>query len=323
LGTHLTGVRPELSILFVGLFSRCSSVGSSVLFGSLLLHFSWRTSLQVVGAMCIASVVMFRLVIKLSNLDHLLEKVPALAPAQAALGVEASPDDVAGPAPSPGNAHSIQSLADVSTYLKRIFQEPEFLLLIAYAIGLELSLGLQLFVSAFLHSIYRESIAESAIYSGTMNFGEVLSLVLGISVFALGMRRKSVWHLIMAQTFIGMCVSATIVAFNVSFSMFVVLGTVLGFTTTLGGYLVVPLHCIELAKVRSTGDIAARVTIVDGLAVIVGAASRLLVGLARNSDENSGLLMAALFALLGTSIMTATLYLLARNPVESALSHAD
>merc|ERR1719491_1562848 len=100
-----------------------------------------------------------------------------------------------------------------------------------------------------------------------MNIGEVLSICSGIALVGLGMRRRTVWNFVMVQLVIGVVVSATIVIFDVSFNMFFALGTALGFATTLGGYLVVPLYCIELAKAKSTGDIAARVTIIDGLAV--------------------------------------------------------
>lgn len=336
IGTHLANMKPEFGILLVGLFSRLSVVGSSLLIGSLLLHLSWRSALQAVAAVCVCSVVMFRLLIKFAKMDHLLEM-----PAAMAVAARPSPASAAAPAPGaepaqasgeaveaagPPSAQQASSFADMWAYCLDLFKDQSFLLLILFAVGLELSLGLMLFVSAFMHSIYSTSVAESAIYSGTMNMGEVGSLCVGILLVAMGMRRSTLYKVILAQLAMGMLVSLSIIFFEVSFQVFFVFGTLLGFATTLGGYLIVPVHCIELAKAKSLGDIATRVTIVDGLAMLVGATTRFFVGLERNVDEKRGLLLSAILAFIGTSAMAFSCYCLFRKSSDSPSvddSHSD
>jgi len=322
-GTHLSATRPELGILLVGLASRASSSGSSLLMGGLLLHMDWRGALQVLGGFLMCSAIMSRMLIKLGNLDHLVEMpTPVAQPSADDGSAEAAAE--AGAAASSTQGSSSRG-GDLFSYLKGLFQDPMFLLLIVFAIGLELSLGLSLFVSAFMHSIFRESIAESAIYSGAMNIGEVVSIALGLVIVILGFSRKVIWQTVLVQLVVGICASAGILMFEVSFEMFFTLGLILGFSTTLGGYLVAPLHCIEMAKSRGSMDIAARITIVDGIATVVGASSRLFLGMQRSVDENRGLTLSALFCVIGTTTMLVSLYLLQRDPVEAHtnLRHVD
>lgn len=317
LGTHLSTMRPELGILLVGLASRLASVGSSVFMGKLLSYMDWRLAVQCIATVLVCAAVTFRLLIKVGGLSRLIEPLPPQHGAAAAAVTDAEVVPEAGnnstPRPSGG-------LGAVTAYCLALFKDHTFQLLICYGVGLELAISFNIFVGAFMHAIYRESISDSAIWSGTMNMGEVASIGLGILLVFLGTRRDAIFAVVQIQLVIGILVSATIVFLDVSFSLFFTLGMVLGFASTLGGYLIVPLHCIELAKISATADIATRVTIIDGLATFVGATCRFFVGLVRNADESRGLLVAAIFSLVGTTAMATSLYFLSRRPLGESVA---
>jgi len=247
----------------------------------------------------------------LGGAEHLLEKP---SQQEASSSGDAEQAGVGRSAPS---QNRIASVADCVAYFKGLFSDTFFLTLICFAIGLEMSLGLSMYVGAFMHSIFRTTIADSAIYTGTMNIGEVLSLVVGLIAVTIGVSRKMLWNMVMVQLCLGIGASAAIWFGEISFNRFFALGTLLGFSTTLGGYLVAPLHCIELAKIRNTWDIAARVTIVDGLATVVGATVRLFLGIERDKDEQSGLQYSAMFCFLGTITMALCLFFVQYKPLEA------
>lgn len=312
IGTHLRGLRPELGILLVGLASRTSSFGASMVMGKLLFWTDWRGSLQLLGSILMLVAFAFRPLLNVMGLD-------GQAPQNGPSSSSASPTEASTHARV--ERPQFASREAFIKYCWELSNDSTFRLLICYGIGLEFTFVLPLFSSSFVHSVYRETVSESAWLSGVMSIGEALSVLLGACLVIGGIKRSTLLWFILAQLTTGIFIAGSIAFLSMPLNTFLVLNGLLGFTITLGGYIVIPLHCVELGKARGSGasDIACRITIIEGLAILVSACSRLFVGFERSVDEAAGFTTASVMAFLGTVTLAVSLLMLLRNPAEGFL----